>query len=189
MERWRTLCFSDRMTGLSPSLSLSLCLGSRRHEYSWECPGGWTVTVSMPACVAWGETRQGKKCTSPLSAGRAGPSSIKAFQCEECPRSYSSKYALVPHARQHTNSQLRACPFRGRTSTRADIIRVHMTNCVKKYIRSIEETALQMQGTESIAVGQDPDSYLLAITRLAAEKEASKEAGHAPSTQASSGDK
>jgi len=63
-----------------------------------------------------------------------------------------------------------------------------MTNCVKKYIRSIEETALQMQGAESLAVGQDPDSYLLAITRLAAEKEASKESGPAPTTQAGSGD-
>lgn len=46
-----------------------------------------------------------------------------------------------------------------------------------------------MQGAESLAVGQDPDSYLLAITRLAAEKEASKEAALTPSTQAGSGDK
>ena len=69
---------------------------------------------------------------------------VKAFQCDQCPRSYSSKYALMRHARQHTNSHIRACPFCGRTSTRADIIRVHMNNCVKKCIRTLEET-LQLQ--------------------------------------------
>ena len=83
----------------------------------------------------------------------------KAFQCQECPRSYSSKYALVRHARQHTNSHLRACVFCGRTSTRADIIRVHMMNCVKKYVKA----PVEKEGSANL---QDPQEYLLAITKL-----------------------
>ena len=148
------------------------------------------IPRGMDSHVAWGVAPGLWEPTSwasvPPAGTSRGGSAPKAFQCEECPRSYSSKYALVRHARQHTNSHLRACPFCGRTSTRADIIRVHMTNCVKKYIRTIEETALQLQSQPDTVVSQDPDSYLLAITRLAAENEAAKEkaaaAGTSPQT-------
>ena len=157
------------------------------------CLSGHTHTLACVLCMIRGILSLSLTLSYPISSpgvsgmvahSRTNTSSIKAFQCQECPRSYSSKYALVRHARQHTNSHLRACPFCGRTSTRADIIRVHMTNCVKKYIRTIEETALQIHSGEGIQAsgGQDPDSYLLAITRLAAEQEAAANEAPPPSS-------
>ena len=113
--------------------------------------------------------------SSDLLSARFGRES-KPFQCEECPRSYSSKYALVRHARQHTNSHIRACPFCGRTSTRADIIRVHMNNCVKKYIRTIEETALQMQLSA-------PDAGDRPAQTVAADAQVPSSSGHDPGVE------
>lgn len=160
-----------------------LCVSLDTHTHTCMCPVHDTGnSLSLSLTLSYPISSPG--VSGMVAHSRTNTSSIKAFQCQECPRSYSSKYALVRHARQHTNSHLRACPFCGRTSTRADIIRVHMTNCVKKYIRTIEETALQIQSGEGIQTsgGQDPDSYLLAITRLAAEQEAAANEAPPPSS-------
>eukprot|EP00116_Pleurobrachia_bachei_P013477 sb/3473739/ len=122
---------------------------------------------------------------APSGGPRNTAATTKAFQCEECPRSYSSKYALVRHARQHTNSHLRACVFCGRTSTRADIIRVHMMNCVKKYVKAPSPAEKEVV-VAPVAGLQDPTQYLLAITKLMEEQAAAGSSSSAEQVQGDS---